>query len=576
MTRITATDHGILADGVTCQARAITALIAAAPDHSEVFFPAGRYYISVPVLVEGKTGLTVSGEPGTVFLTHFTPWNDPAENNNGFNCRGCADLTFTRMTWTTDNPVNCAGRVVSVDCENHTYDADIDPQFPITGWEHFWGTDTCDEEGTPDYVIETYDHITRETLTDENGNERVKFTGTKYESLGNNRVRVFMPERWNLSNLTVGHRVLYRYLIYGSIVYHFANCHRVMLSHIEIERCTSMAAVISPRCSDFTFEDFNVRSPEGDRALYAANADAIHITGLSGYLHMKDCNFVGLGDDALNIHSQAGEIETWNPETGDATFIYRDRSMNPGRLGSLWAQGGDRIVVYDRDTFLEKGKIVLEDYHEGKAKIKEVLGDCGVGDILANEEFFASVHLENCNVSHTRARGFLLQSWNMLVENCRIYGMSLPGIIISPDIRVWYEVGPSKNVEIRNCVFEKCGINGSAANMGAVVVKASHDVDRDNYPVGVHNGIRIHDNLFKNCGNSGIFVNAARDVQVYGNTFENCSCKRFSEKVDTNLYDIVLRKCADIEVNGNITTKENSLLEKREDCDAPAGNFGIS
>ena len=568
MERILVTAYGVKNDGLTCQSGIIAKVIADAPDNSEIFFPAGRYYLTKAVPVAGKNGLTIRGEAGTVLFTHFTPWNDPAENNGGFDCRDYRDLTFTDMTWTTDNPINCAGRVTAVDCENHTYDVDIDPQFPITGWEHFWGTDTCDEEGTPDYVIETYDRITKEALIDENGNERVKFTGTKYEHLGNNKIRVFMSDRWDLSRLTIGHRVLYRYLIYGSTVYHFSGCHNVLLKHLEFERCTSMAAVISPRCSDFTFEDFNVRMPEGDHALYSANADAIHVTGLSGYLRMKDCDFVGLGDDALNIHSQAGEIESWNPETGEMHCIYRDRAMNPGKLSALWAQGGDTIVVYDRETFLEKGKLLLSDYRDGKALVEKVTGECGVGDILANEEFFASVHIDNCNVTHTRARAFLLQSWNMLVENCKVYGMSLPGIIISPDIRVWYEVGPSKNVEIRNCVFEKCGINGSAANMGTVMVKASHDVDADNYPAGVHDGIRIYDNLFKNCGNSGIFVNAAKNVDIRGNIFENCSCKRFSETVETNRYDIFLRRCDGITTADNRTDKDTKWIELREECEA--------
>ena len=566
MKRINAAEMGIRGDGNVCLAEMLTKLFADAPDDCEVFFPAGRYYWTKPVPIDGKNGLTVCGEEGTVFVIHFTPWNDPAENNNGFNCRNCRDLIFRNLTWTTDNPTSCAGRVVSVDAANHTYEVDIDPQFPITGWEHFWGTDTCDEEGTPDYVIETYDRIVKEEIPDENGNLRVKFTGTKYEHLGNNRIRVFMPERWDLSRLTIGHRVLYRYLIYGSTVYHFAGCHTVLLQHIEIERCTSMGAIISPRCSDFTFDDFNIRSPRGDHALYAANADGIHVTGLSGYLHMKDCDFVGLGDDALNIHSTAGEVESWDPAAGKMHCIYRNRAMEPGKLSPLWAEGGDNIIVYDRNTFLEKGRFHLTDYKDGMAAVDSVTGQAGVGDILANEEFFASVHLENCTVTHTRARGFLLQSWNMLVENCRIYGMSLPGIIVSPDIRVWYEVGPSKNVEIRNCVFEKCGINGSAANMGAVVVKASHDVDADNYPAGVHDGIHIHHNLFKNCGNSGIFVNAAKNVNIHENRFENCSCKRFSDQVDTNLYDIMLRRCADITTADNVSTKDTAWLEKREDC----------
>jgi hypothetical protein len=98
-------------------------------------------------------------------------------------------------------------------------------------------------------------------------------------------------------------------------------------------------------------------------------------------------------------------------------------------------------------------------------------------------------------------------------------------------------------------------------------VKASHDVDADNYPAGVHDGIRIHHNLFKNCGNSGIFVNAAKNVDIHDNIFENCSCKRFSDKVETNRYDIFLRRCDGITVKDNRTDKDGRWLELYEECE---------
>lgn len=565
MTTIDVTKHGVANNG-TPVSEAITSLIASSPDNTEIFFPAGQYFLDSAVEVHGKNNLTIRGD-GAVLITHFTPWNDPSENNNGFNFRECSNIEVRNFTCTTDNPTSCAGRVIAKDESASTYDVKIDEQFPITGWEHFWGTDTCDEEGTPDYVIETYDHIIHETVKDENGNDREKITGTKYTYLGNNVIRVHMPNGFDLSRLTVGHRVLYRYAIYSSTVFTFADCHTVALRHIEIERCTSMGAVISPRCSDFTFEDFNIRSPKESHALYAANADGIHILGLSGYLHMKDCSFEGLGDDALNIHSQAGEISAYNEAEGTVSCIYRNRDMSEGSLGTKWAKSGDVINVYDRETFLQKGTITLSDYKNGTAFIKSYTGAFAPGDILANDSFFASVHLENCEVRHTRARGFLFQSRNMLIENCRIYGMSLPGIIISPDIRVWYEVGPSRNVEIRNCTFEKCGINGSSANLGAIVVKAAHDRGGDSYPAGVHQDIRIHDNLFKNCGNSGIFVSASEKIQIYGNKFENCGMLRFDEKVESTAYDIALRNCRDVKIGENQTDKASDHLLYEDNCD---------
>ncbi len=563
MKQMNVKDIGLLPDTGACLSDRINGFFREVEDGTTVFFPAGRYFISKEILVRGKNGLTIEGEPGTVFVTHFTPWNNPAaENNNGFHCVDCKNLTFRNLTWTTDNPIGCAGRVTLVDQENHFYEVDIDPQFPITGWEHFWGTDTCDEEGTPDYVIETYEKITEETLIDENGCKRVKYTGTRYENLGNNHIRVFTDERHDLSRLTIGHRVLYRYVIYSSTVYLFSGCHDILLSHIEIERTTSMGIIVHPRCSNLTLEDFNIRIPKGDNALYSANADGIHITGLSGYLKMKDCDFLGLGDDALNIHSMAGTVAEWAPESGRLRTIH---GRTGGKLNPLWAQAGDTIIVYDPATFHEKGKLLLSAYDDGIGTAKLIEGDCAVGDVMANNAFYASVHLDNCTVTHTRARGFLLQSHNMLVENCRIYGMSLPGIIVSPDIKFWHEVGPSRNVEIRNCVFEKCGIIG-APYMGAVMVKASHDIGIDTYPAGVHQGLYIHHNLFKNCGNIGIYASTVSGVNIHDNRFENCSSRWVGTPDETNMYDIMLRGCEDITTGNNTTTKDGAWLEKRENC----------
>ena len=559
------TDHGIR-PGKTCVADAITKLIDSLPEDAALFFPAGTYFLASPVSVTGRHGLTIRGEAGTTFVTHFSPCDDPALNNTAFACRGNRDLTFEHLTFTTDNPTNCAGRVIAKDEAAHTYDVQIDESFPVTGWEHFWGTDTCDEEGTPDYVIETYDHITKEELPDGHGGVRTKFTGTRYEVIGDHKIRVFMPESWNLSRLTIGHRVLYRYVIYNTSVFTFADCHMVVLRHIEIERCNSMGAVISPRSSDFTFEDFNIRLPKNTPALYAGNADGIHIVGLMGYLHMKNCTFVGLGDDALNIHSQAGEIGEIRAD-GSLHCIYRNRQMEPGELSPSFAEAGDILHVYDRNTFLEKGTLTLASYDHGDAVIETHTGEYALGDILANDSFFASVHIENCEVRHTRARGFLLQSRNMLVENCRIYGMSLPGIIISPDIKVWYEVGPSDNVEIRNCTFEKCGFLHSGANLGAIVMKAAHDAGSADYPAGVHTNLSIHNNRFIHCGASGIYVSAARGVKIEDNVFEDCCADPYDPNVASVQHDIALRNCDDVEIRRNHSDRPDAFALFTDNCE---------
>ena len=532
------------ADGTDASA-ILSNLIAEASDGTELRLPAGRFFLGKAVLITGKKQLTICGND-TLLVTHATPWNDPGEANSAFICSNCDDLTIQQLRFTTDNPVNCAGRVTAIDHANHTYDVRIDDAFPITGWEHFWGTDTCDEDGMPDYVIETYDTITREILPDTDGSLREKITGTRYEVLDGQNIRVFGQ---NTARLTVGHRVLYRYTIYGGTVFSITDCNRITMRDIEIERCPGMGVVIGPRCTDAIFERFNIRIPAGSHALYAANADGIHITGLSGLLHMKDCHFDGLGDDALNIHSIAGEIKSIG-ENGRLSVVSRPLLKEERPMGEKWARKGDFIRVYDRHTVLETGSFRVAEYTDSDILVEDVQGSFAEGSIVVNDSFFAAVHLEDCTVHNTRARGILLQSRNMLIERCTFSGLALPGLIIAPDVQYWYEAGPSENTEIRDCVFEKCGMNGAAANLGAIVVKGSHDAGASDYPAGVHKDIRILNNTFRNIGTSGVFISATSGVSVQGNCFEGCQTNTNQNVCDTDA-EIVLCNCEKIRIAGN-------------------------
>ena len=136
--------------------------------------------------------------------------------------------------------------------------------------------------------------------------------------------------------------------------------------------------------------------------------------------------------------------------------------------------------------------------------------DCGacqvaVGDYVANERDFAQVEISGCSVENTRARAFVLQSRNMVVDGCRFKGLSLPAILIATDFTFWNECGPAENCEIRNCRFEKCAMTGSVVNKGAIVVKVNHDGSFASYPAGVHRDIRVKGNRFVNCEKGAAF-----------------------------------------------------------------------
>ena len=56
-----------------------------------------------------------------------------------------------------------------------------------------------------------------------------------------------------------------------------------------------------------------------------------------------------------------------------------------------------------------------------------------------------SVEIDGCSVERTRARGFLLQTRHIRVRDCAFRCLSLPGMILSPDMAGWFEAGPVKD-----------------------------------------------------------------------------------------------------------------------------------
>lgn len=563
MTKIDVTQYGLVGDGVTPNSEALAALLTTVGDDTTLLFPKGTYFFPTRVDFRDKKRLTVVGEDATL-MTHFGPCEHPRMNNNLFAFYGCEDVVISDFIVTTDNPIGWSGKVVAVNNEEHYYDVEIYEQFEVTGLEHPVALNSCDADGTPDYVFNGGKWRDATTVTVD-GKEVERCAGFDYDVIGDHLCRFYVNPDANLSVLPVGEQMVYRFIVYGNTHFEFANTHRVLMKNMELYRSSSMGIVIAPRCSDFTLDHYNMRVKPGSKELYTANADGIHILGLCGYLRMKHCHFVGLGDDTLNIHGSAGEIVEIR-EDGTLDLQHRHRTgFSP--LQKNWAIPGDVIEVYDSATFVRKGTFTVGDFVDGIATITASTGEYAVGDALANTAYFAATHISDCVGKNTRARGFLLQTRDVIVEDSYIYGMSLPAIIVSPDIKVWFEVGPSDNVVIRNNVFEKVAIIPSAANLGAIVAKGSHDSGAADYPAGVHRNMHIIGNKFINIGNSAIYVSATEGLEIRDNLFMSCSEKPYSPDAVSVRHDIATVNCNNVTVAGNTTSRGADTLYYAENCE---------
>lgn len=103
---------------------------------------------------------------------------------------------------------------------------------------------------------------------------------------------------------------------------------------MNIISCPS-ATVYAPCENENIFlENFNIVS-DNEKRLFASNEDGIHIKGLRGNFILKNSNFVGMGDDIVNIHSKAAKIVNITENKITATIGNENT-----KIDNLWAKKG--------------------------------------------------------------------------------------------------------------------------------------------------------------------------------------------------------------------------------------------
>ena len=538
MTVINLKDLSIKSSEINCCADILENAINNCGDDCEVIIPEGIWFIKRSINVKNHKNFTITGDNATI-LVHFCN-SDLTGLKGAFNFENCENLTVRKLFFNYDVQPSMAGKIVAVNREENWFDLKIFDSFKVNGNERLEAFNSVDEDFTPDHVLYSYGCC-------------------EYDYIGNNTFRVKEMTKYVADKealIDIGHLINVRHVKYGAELLRFAHIFGCLVEDITIFAAAGVTCVVCPRCSDFTFNRCSIKLPENTERIFTSNADGFHIVGLTGYLNMKDCYFENMGDDALNMHSNAGTVEEVDTEAQSAKFVYTlntDPKTTP--LRDDWAVPGDVLNFYEQQSFKLLGKAKVLSYNYPDVKYEVISGEVVKGSVVANTAYFAKTHIDGCTVRNIRARSFLLQTENVLVENCHIFGMSGCAMILSPDIRKWHEAGPSKNVVIRNNVIEKCNYSKGANNIGAIAIKCCHDAGITDSPAGVHENIEISGNTFRDIGDSAVFALAVKGLKIKNNKFINCSKGVFDENVESLHYDVAVKNCDDVEISGNISNR---------------------
>lgn len=460
----------------------------------------GECYLARKVRVRNKKGLAIVGEDAKI-ITAFDPMEGFYKYSGAFDFEACENLTLKNLIFDTDKPVNSTGTVTSVAGDGSSFVVKMLDGCVLDGNQTIFWMFSMDEDGSPDYVLAGYEK-------------------TPYEVLGNGEVRVFGKEylHESIKKLPVGERICFLYGGAGNYnqlknsAVTFENCKNVSILDVTVHSAAGFMFVAFPRCENFRIEGYRVECPKGSNRLMSSDRDGIHLLGVAGTVTIKDCFFEGLGDDALNIHSTAGFI---TEADGNSIKVINKRFDIP--MDENWCQKGDVIAVYDT-SFVRKGSLTVEKYEDSRVYYSACEGSIEVGDVLANTAFNAEILVENCEIRNSRARALLFQTENITVRNCKFFGMSLPAILMAPDIVVWHEMSPSKNVLIENCVFEKCGFVGNNEANAVISVKTSHDGSQQTEQ-HIHSNITVRNNVFRDVRNKAIYMSSVKGFDIENNDF---------------------------------------------------------
>lgn len=540
MKNITAEEYGIYPSYAKDTSQKLQKLFDEAKTDCSVVLTPGTYFLDSGINLAGLKNVDIRAY-GVKFVTRFNT-ACPYDGEGAFTFENCENCNIYGMSFETENPVNVTARITAIDLNNNSFDARLTDGCYMRGDEKVMCLDTCNEIFTPNMHIFCADN-----------------QGYKYEKIDCNAFRFYIPHPEQLKAASVGELLLIKHSLYAAPPFTFIMCRGILLEDITVYSTPGICCVIHPRSADFTFRRFNVRLPQGSKRICASQTDGIQIKGMSGRLIMEDCHFEYMGDDALNIHNRAGTVYGYDGNEIKVGIAYPTAGLNElpkELLPEAWAQKGDKIYVYDADTLKKTGEFTVEGF-ETKGGYNVITACCLKGELkkgckLANSEYYAEVQIRNCSVEGSRARGFLIQTENITVENCKFYGITSAGIMLACDVKYWNEMGPAKNVLIRNNVFEYNGINHNPLLAGGITVGVAHHnmCGKSANRKDVHRNIRIINNRFVNLKDSAIYADGVTGLEIADNEMTNCCCDK-EERMPDYCNDAVLFNCDDVTFENN-------------------------
>ncbi|MEA3187951.1 MAG: large repetitive protein [Chthoniobacter sp.] len=475
------------------------------PRRMRLVFPTGTYNFSYgkntvtnepdrALPVQGCNNLEIDGKGSTLLFSLDASWRSAY----GFFCYGDNNITIKNFTFDVARPSFSSGTVINTGWS--FFDVQIESEFPVTGTE-------------PIESVAEYDPLTRLPARygiDVNGGY------TSIALIGPQQVRVSRSS--SISPMKTGMFLNLRHANYGPRPVSFDMCGSVQLENLTLYGSVGNG-IVPMRTEDVSLRQVRTMRPPNSTRLASTASDATHFLSCKGTIYFEDCDFESQGDDAINVQGRYYTVTsivnsktirvnyafapTANPyATANEPFEFRS-----GASLALLGEGRAQSAVIDSTA------------HTALLTFSAPLpAGLAVNDVIASLGWTPRLRVTRSNFIGNRARGILVQTRDVSIENSLFRNVSGSAIDVTTSL-YWAEAGGTRDVSVRNNSFENCDYGVSRA--GGVIYALAELRDRTLSSALVHRGLSISDNTIANCDNAGIFVTAMDGFEIVNNTLQN-------------------------------------------------------
>lgn len=551
MKTVYAKDYQILPNEAGCQIQKIATMFAENREDTCFQFEPGSYHLYKENAIKRKMAVSNSDQTDQFHIGIFLEYmKNIVLNGQGaeFVFHGdmtplcvsdCEEIRIEKLTFDAATPLSAEAVVVKT--EPGVIEVSLDGKhFPYhVQEERLFFERECGECGEL-YGIMEFD-VENARVPDDTGDA---YQCEKVAEIEKNRIRLIgkfrtLPKIGNVLVLRNGKRVHP-----GGLVQFSKN---ITVDQVTYHQTGGLGIVFQFNENIGVVRTSFVPNKKRDMKILSSHDDGLHFSNNKGNITVEDCEFRGLMDDPINVHGTAAAVISQEDEHSLRCAFRHHQSFGFER----WAASGDVIGFIDPQTRECFAKGTVEAFKllspkEFSIRFAEVIPEkMKEGYAVENLTNTPSVVCRGNFFGSGRARGVLMTTpKSVRIEN-NIFESSGSALVLSGDVKDWYESGTCTDVEVCGNQFLRCCTSSYQFSQAVIHIEPSVAADQDKI---VHHNIRIRDNLFE-LANTGVLY-----ADHTGNLLMEKNRILVPEGGETQPWTLI--KCTDVVIRENeIQTK---------------------